>query len=87
MKFRFRAAIAKLGQRIPLAFRFAKMLEDLVLKRFEPASDVPAQITFPRPSMEPGVLQASFEENNQGPPDPLDQIFQDSGSFLSLSTT
>lgn len=77
------AAIAKLGQRIPLAFRFAKMLEDLILKRCGPATGVPAQITFPRPSMEPADFQAFFEEScNRFPDASLHESLQDSGSFF-----
>ncbi|RDB28416.1 hypothetical protein Hypma_015426 [Hypsizygus marmoreus] len=67
------SAIAKVGQRIPLAFRFARLLEDLILKKCGPASGIPAQITFPRP-LEPEMMQAMFEQScNPG------QIF---GSYL-----
>jgi hypothetical protein len=63
------------------------MLEDLILKRCGPGTDhdLAAQITFPRSSMlnGAGVLQAFFEEKFQGPPDPLDEILQNSGPFIS----
>lgn len=81
----FRSAIAKVGQRIPLAFRFAKMLEDLVMKRCGPASGLPAQISFPRP-LEPVVLRALFEEScNPDSNVTLHESIHEPGSFLSLA--
>jgi hypothetical protein len=59
------------------------MLEDLILKRCGPATGIPAQKTFPRPTVEPAALEA--EENfNQYPDASLDlhEGLQDSGSFL-----
>lgn len=80
-----RSAIAKVGQRIPLAFRFAKMLEDLILKRCGPASGIPAQITFPRPR-EPAVLQELFREScAQGYSITLHESLHEPGTFMSLA--
>ncbi|KAF9460797.1 hypothetical protein BDZ94DRAFT_1265146 [Collybia nuda] len=79
------SAIAKVGQRIPLAFRFARMLEDLILKRCGPASGVPAQITFPRPR-EPAVLQELFREScTQGYNITLHESLHEPGTFMSLA--
>lgn len=57
------SAIAKVGQRVPLAHRYAKMLEDMIIKRCGPASGYPAQITFPR-SLHLDDLHTLFEESN-----------------------
>lgn len=57
------SAIAKVGQRVPLAHRYAKMLEDLIIKRCGPASGYSAQINFPR-SLHLDDLHTLFEENN-----------------------
>ncbi|KAJ7492527.1 hypothetical protein FB451DRAFT_1218642 [Mycena latifolia] len=46
----FETAISRIGQRIPLAFRYAKMLNDLVHKRCGEPLEEPVQLTFPRPS-------------------------------------
>ncbi|KAJ7487703.1 hypothetical protein B0H11DRAFT_2014525 [Mycena galericulata] len=44
------SAIARIGQRIPLAFRYAKMLNDLMLKRCgEPPALEAVELNFPRP--------------------------------------
>ncbi|KAJ7225424.1 hypothetical protein GGX14DRAFT_420423 [Mycena pura] len=45
------AAISKIGQRVPLAFRYAKMLNDLVATRCGPGESTQATVslTFPRP--------------------------------------
>jgi len=57
----FESAISKIGQRIPLAFRYAKMLNDLIFKRCgEPLQDT-VQLSFPRPM--DYNLQACFREN------------------------
>ncbi|KAF8898638.1 hypothetical protein BD779DRAFT_1607387 [Infundibulicybe gibba] len=80
-----RSAIAKVGERIPLAFRFAKMLEDLILKRCGPATGLSAQLTFPRPS-EPVVLRTLYEENcNPENNITLHEGLHEPGSFLSLA--
>jgi hypothetical protein len=57
------SAIAKVGQRVPLAHRYAKMLEDLIIKRCGPASGYPTQITFPR-SLHLDDFDTLFEESN-----------------------
>ncbi|KAG5351164.1 hypothetical protein C0989_007683, partial [Termitomyces sp. Mn162] len=51
-----------MGQRIPLAFRFARLLEDLVIRKCGPSTGTPAAITFPRP-FEPSVIQAMFQQS------------------------
>ncbi|KAF8168005.1 hypothetical protein B0H34DRAFT_683893 [Crassisporium funariophilum] len=79
------SAIAKVGERIPLAHRFAKMLEDLIIKHCGSAPGMPVQITFPRPS-EPHVLQTLFDESSH--PDSnisLHESLHEPGSFLSLA--
>ncbi|KAJ7181763.1 hypothetical protein C8R43DRAFT_970368 [Mycena crocata] len=45
----FELAISKIGQRIPLAFRYAKMLRDLVLKCCGASQENAVQLSFPRP--------------------------------------
>lgn len=80
-----RSAIAKVGQRIPLAYRFAKMLENLILKRCGPASEFSTQIAFPRP-LEPAMLQTLYQESRQ--PDrniTLHESLHEPGSFVSLA--
>lgn len=57
------SAIAKVGQRVPLAHRYAKMLEDMIVKQCGPASGYPAQITFPH-SLHLDDLHTLFEESN-----------------------
>ncbi|GLB36244.1 putative fungal specific transcription factor [Lyophyllum shimeji] len=79
------SAIAKVGQRIPLAFRFSRLLGDLVLKKCGPPSGIPAQITFPRP-LELAVVQAMFRESyRQESPTTLHEGLHEPGSFLSLA--
>lgn len=56
------SAIAKVGQRVPLAHRYAKMLEDLIIKRCGTASGYPEQTTFPR-SLHLDDLYTLFENN------------------------
>jgi hypothetical protein len=43
-----RSAILKIGQRIPLAFRYAKMLSNLVSKRCGDSVEDAVQLSFPR---------------------------------------
>ncbi|KAF5313234.1 hypothetical protein D9619_003267 [Psilocybe cf. subviscida] len=81
------SAISKVGQRIPMAYRFSKMLEKKILQECGAAlAEIPSfQITFPRP-LEPSVLQALFDEsahsdNNLG----LHETLHESGAFLSLA--
>lgn len=79
------SAISKVGQRIPLAHRFAKMLEDLIAKHCGSAPRIPIQITFPRP-LEPHVLHTLFKESAH--PDShisLHESLHEPGSFLSLA--
>ncbi|KAF9015250.1 hypothetical protein BDQ17DRAFT_1340740 [Cyathus striatus] len=80
------SAIAKVGERIPLAFRFTKMLEDMILKRCGLATGIPGvPITFPRP-MEPSVLRSLFEEScNPESNVTLHESLQEHGSFVSLA--
>ncbi|KAF8078522.1 hypothetical protein FPV67DRAFT_1557832 [Lyophyllum atratum] len=79
------SAIAKVGQRIPLAFRFARLLEDLVVKKCGPSSGTPAPITFPRP-LEPAVVQAMFQQScRRELPTTLHESLHEPGSFLSLA--
>ncbi|KAJ7925882.1 hypothetical protein B0H13DRAFT_1973748 [Mycena leptocephala] len=44
----FESAILKIGQRIPLAFRYAKMLSNLVSKRCGDSVEDAVQLSFPR---------------------------------------
>ncbi|KAF8912757.1 hypothetical protein CPB84DRAFT_1670239 [Gymnopilus junonius] len=79
------SAIAKVGQRIPLAHRFAKMLDDLIVKHCGSAPRIPVQITFPRP-LEPHVLHTLFEESAQSDNNiSLHESLHEPGSFLSLA--
>jgi hypothetical protein len=81
-----RSAIAKVGQRIPLAFRFAKMLDDLIVKRCGTAAGFPsAQITFPRP-LDPVAYHALYKESSTpGRNISLHENLHDPGSFMSLA--
>lgn len=80
-----RSAIAKVGQRIPLAFRFAKLLDDLVMKKCGTGSGVATHISFPRPT-EVGVVQAMFVQScHQDMPTTLHEGLHEPGSFLSLA--
>lgn len=54
------SAIVKLGQRIPLAYRFSKMLEDLVTKRCGEHFSSSLRAVFPR-STEPTSLQTLLQ--------------------------
>ncbi|PPQ70774.1 hypothetical protein CVT24_001061 [Panaeolus cyanescens] len=81
------SAISKVGERIPLACRYAKMLEDLTNKHCSSIAGVPGvQISFPRP-LEPNVLQALFEEHISQPDNhiSLHESLHEPGSFLSLA--
>ncbi|KAJ7786425.1 hypothetical protein B0H16DRAFT_1490430 [Mycena metata] len=44
----FESAISQVGQRIPLAFRYAKMLNDLVTKRCGKSTETAVQLSWPR---------------------------------------
>ncbi|CAA7266537.1 unnamed protein product [Cyclocybe aegerita] len=79
------SAISKVGERIPLAHRYAKMLEDLITKHCGTAPRMPVQITFPR-SLESGSIQALFNEGSH--PESkisLHDSLHEPGSFLSLA--
>ncbi|TFK41060.1 hypothetical protein BDQ12DRAFT_600361 [Crucibulum laeve] len=80
------SAIAKVGQRVPLAFRFAKMLEDLIRKRCDPSPIGPsAQLTFPRPLQSPH-LHSLFEEIYHSNSNiTLQESIHEPGSFVSLA--
>ncbi|KAJ7103426.1 hypothetical protein B0H15DRAFT_812191 [Mycena belliarum] len=45
----FQAALSRIGQRIPLAFRYARILHDLVHKQCGALLEEAAALTFPRP--------------------------------------
>ncbi|KAJ6610095.1 hypothetical protein B0H10DRAFT_2166192 [Mycena sp. CBHHK59/15] len=71
------SAIARIGQRIPLAFRYAKMLNDLIVNRCgESSAGESAQLTFPRPLEYD--MQAIFQPN-------IDNSRGTSGSFLAVA--
>ncbi|TFK77005.1 hypothetical protein BDN72DRAFT_754042 [Pluteus cervinus] len=79
------SAIAKVGQRIPLAYRYAKLLENYVTQRCGPANGTVTQIAFPRPS-EPGILQTLYEESvNTDRNITLHESLHEPGSFISLA--
>jgi hypothetical protein len=79
------SAIAKVGQRIPLAHRFAKMLEILIVKHCGSMPQLSVPITFPRP-LEHGVLHALFEgSSNSDNAISLHESLHEPGSFLSLA--
>ncbi|KAF9056264.1 hypothetical protein BJ165DRAFT_1432192 [Panaeolus papilionaceus] len=81
------SAISKVGERIPLACRYAKMLEDLTNKHCGSIAGLPGvQISFPRP-LEPNILQTLFEEHsNQSESHiSLHESLHEPGSFLSLA--
>lgn len=81
------SAIVKLGQRIPLAYRFSKMLEDLVTKRCGEGFGSVLRVAFPR-SVESNSLQTFLQDNTYN--DLTDQVnlrenLHEPGSFLSLA--
>lgn len=83
----YSSAISKVGERIPLACRYAKMLEDLTNKHCGSIAGLPGvQISFPRP-LEPNILQTLFEEHsNQSESHiSLHESLHEPGSFLSLA--
>jgi len=77
------AAIAKVGERIPLAYRYAKMLENLLIEYCGSVSQ-PVQLTFPRPLdmlvMQPLFAECSASDSAGNRPD----VLLDPGSYLSL---
>lgn len=80
------SAISKVGQRIPLAHRFAKMLENLIVKHCGTLPELPvSHITFPRP-LEDGVLHTLFEESLTSETSiSLHESLHEPGSFMSLA--
>lgn len=84
-----RQAITKVGERIPLAFRFAKMLRDLVNTRCGPSSGQPiVPLTFPRPSPEVGPFCLQNPSISGAPSDqPFNDVLalHDVGTFVSLA--
>ncbi|KAG6847422.1 hypothetical protein H0H93_008217 [Arthromyces matolae] len=79
------SAIYKMGQRIPLAFRFARLLEDLVVKRCGPAIGTPTPITFPRPIEPPVVHMFQHTSFIRDPQVFLHDGMHEPGSFLTLA--
>ncbi|KAG5652175.1 hypothetical protein H0H81_006015 [Sphagnurus paluster] len=80
-------AIAKVGQRIPLAFRFAQLLQDMVIKKCgpPPSGGLTKTLTFPRP-LEVAVIQAIFQRScHEKLPTTLHEGLHEPGSFLSLA--
>ncbi|TFK30536.1 hypothetical protein FA15DRAFT_662508 [Coprinopsis marcescibilis] len=82
-------SIAKVGQRIPLAHRFAKMLDDLLKKRCGPLSSVPLNLSFPRSTDASATIRTLFEEGCETDTDMLNlhQTLHDSGSYLGLKVS
>ncbi|KAF8807498.1 hypothetical protein BYT27DRAFT_7189569 [Phlegmacium glaucopus] len=74
-------AIAKLGQRIPLAHKFSRMLKDLIIKDCGPAFQIPIQMWLPQ-VQEPRLLGALVEEHSQSGSNPHEN--RERGPFLSL---
>ncbi|KAF9532023.1 hypothetical protein CPB83DRAFT_848212 [Crepidotus variabilis] len=77
-------AISKVGRRIPLAHRYAKMLEDLLVKSCGLAPSVPIDMPFPRP-LEPLAIQSMFYESDPNRCVSLHDALHEPGSFLSLA--
>ena len=79
-----RSALTKVGQRIPLAQRYAKMLEDLLERHCGKVPQKSVELTFPRP-LDILVLQAIFEESTKMENmDTLPDVLNEPGSLLSL---
>ena len=57
-------ALARMGQRIPLAHKFARILEDLIIKDCGVALQIPNQLTHPQ-VQESHLLGNLFEEHSQ----------------------
>lgn len=80
------SAIVKLGQRIPLAYRFSKMLEDLVTKRCGESYSSSLRAVFSR-SAEPASLQSlpqGYTYNDLTGQIGFQENLHDTESFLSM---
>lgn len=55
-------SIAKVGQRIPLAHRFARMLEDMIKTRCGPLDSIPMNLSFFRSNDSSATIQTLFED-------------------------
>ncbi|KAG2023383.1 hypothetical protein CC2G_001044 [Coprinopsis cinerea AmutBmut pab1-1] len=81
-------SIAKVGQRIPLAHRFGKMLEDLLKKRCGPLSSIPMNLSFAGSSDASATIRTLFEgcdgstDNNDMIN--LHQTLHESGTYLHM---
>lgn len=80
----FSSAISKVGERIPMAYRFSKMLESLIIKHCGSAPRPQTDCNFPR-VLEPHLLQTLFQETCPHPEDNINlhEALHDPGSFLS----
>ncbi|EKM83798.1 hypothetical protein AGABI1DRAFT_66768 [Agaricus bisporus var. burnettii JB137-S8] len=80
------SAIVKLGQRIPLAYRFSKMLEDLVTKRCGESYSSSLRAVFSR-SADPASLQSlpqGYTYNDLTGQIGFQENLHDTESFLSM---
>ncbi|KAF7320452.1 Eukaryotic translation initiation factor 3 subunit H [Mycena kentingensis (nom. inval.)] len=57
-------AIMRIGQRVPLAFRYGKMLNDLIANRCGPSTQAIIELNFPRTTDEVLDMGAWFEESS-----------------------
>ncbi|PPQ85887.1 hypothetical protein CVT25_015829 [Psilocybe cyanescens] len=78
------SAISKVGERIPMAHRFAKMLESLIIKHCGSTPRPQEDCNFPR-SLEPHLLHTLFQETCPHPENNINlhESLHDPGSFLS----
>ncbi|KAJ7110114.1 hypothetical protein C8R44DRAFT_801404 [Mycena epipterygia] len=77
-----KSAISKIGQRIPLAFRYAKMLNDLVIKQCGESLENAVQLSFPRPlecDIETFLQQGAYSSLHESL-----GLQGDSGSFMAI---
>lgn len=83
----FSSAIVKVGQRTPLAYRFSKMLEELVTKRCGETFGSALRIAFSRSveSRSPRTLFEEYTYNNSTGQASLNETLHEPGSFLSLA--
>ncbi|KAH9486839.1 hypothetical protein JR316_0000904 [Psilocybe cubensis] len=77
-------AISKVGERIPMAYRFSKMLESVIIKHCGSAPRAQADCNLPR-ALEPHMLQSLFQEICPTPEDNINltEALHDPGSFLT----
>ncbi|KAF9452679.1 hypothetical protein P691DRAFT_179047 [Macrolepiota fuliginosa MF-IS2] len=81
------SAISKVGQRIPLAYRFSKMLEDLVTRHCGETFGSTLRIAPPLP-VESHSIRTLFRESPYNDPTrqvSLPETLHEPGSFLSLA--